>query len=336
MLLERLAGCDRLVLLGDLLELRHGPLREALLAARPLLEAVGETLGSGGEVVIVPGNHDHRLLRGWLERRAVQPASAPLGLGTEVDWRDGEPLASVAALLGPARVSASYPGTWIRDDVYATHGHYADRHNTVPILERLGAGAMARIVAEPRDGAWRAEDYEATLAPMYGWIDIVAQNGGLTGRGGGSLQVRAWRSLQRPGGRRTVRGVGVAAGFPVLVAALNRAGFGPLTADVSAVELRRAALRAFEQVLARLAVRSRYVIFGHTHRAGPLPGDEPREWVTADGTALINIGSWVYERGFLGAEPRKSPYRPGFCAVIEGEGEPQLLNLFDRQQSAGA
>jgi len=34
-LLERLDGVGRLVLLGDTLELRHGPLREALEAARP-------------------------------------------------------------------------------------------------------------------------------------------------------------------------------------------------------------------------------------------------------------------------------------------------------------
>ncbi len=34
-LLEALADVDRLVLLGDLLELRHGPRHEALAAARP-------------------------------------------------------------------------------------------------------------------------------------------------------------------------------------------------------------------------------------------------------------------------------------------------------------
>ncbi|HEX2105649.1 MAG TPA: hypothetical protein VHF51_18495, partial [Solirubrobacteraceae bacterium] len=39
-LLERVDGADRLVLLGDTLELRHGPVREALAAARPVLEAV--------------------------------------------------------------------------------------------------------------------------------------------------------------------------------------------------------------------------------------------------------------------------------------------------------
>jgi UDP-2,3-diacylglucosamine pyrophosphatase LpxH len=68
-LLSALERCDRVVLLGDLLELRHGPLRDALAAARPVLEAIGGAIGAGKEVVIVPGNHDHLLLRSWFARR---------------------------------------------------------------------------------------------------------------------------------------------------------------------------------------------------------------------------------------------------------------------------
>ena len=40
-LLERLARVDRLVLLGDTLELRHGPVREALAVAAPVLGEIG-------------------------------------------------------------------------------------------------------------------------------------------------------------------------------------------------------------------------------------------------------------------------------------------------------
>jgi len=328
-LIEAVAGCERLVLLGDMLELRHGPLREALEVAEPVLRALGEALGPGGEVVIVPGNHDHRLLRGWLERRAGDPTAPMLGLDAAVDWREHEPLAAIAAWLGPAEVRAAYPGTWIRDDVYATHGHYGDRHTTLPILERLGAGVMARVVRDPDGGPARAEDYEATLAPMYAWIDAVAQGGGMRGRRGGGLQVRAWSLLQRPRGRRGVRGTGVAVAFPALVAVFNRAGLGPLRADVSGAELRRSGLRAFAEVLARLDVRAAHVIFGHTHRAGPLPGDDESEWTASAGVSMINIGSWVNEKGFLTDSQRESPYRPGFCAVVTDEGPPQLINLLD-------
>jgi hypothetical protein len=331
-LLGALERCDRVVLLGDLLELRHGPLRDALAAARPVLEAIGAAIGAGNEVVIVPGNHDHLLLRSWLARRAAVDGSPPLGLATEVDWRDEEPLATVADMFGPADVRASYPGFWIREDVYAIHGHYTDRLTTAPILERLGAGLMSRVVAEPEGGVRTAEDYEGTLGPMYAWIDAVAQSGGVGGHGSGGFQVRAWRVLHRTGGRRGPFSAVAALGFGAAVAALNRAGLGPLRPDVSGPELRRAGLRAAEEMLERLGAGARHAIFGHTHRAGPLTRDEPTEWRTTRGTELMNVGSWVYEASFVGDSPGDSPYRPGFAAVVEDSGAPELENLLGEKR----
>lgn len=316
-----LAEFDRLVLLGDILELRHGPVRDALADAAPVLAELGGTVGGGREVVVVPGNHDHGLLRGWLERRDP----APLGLESAVEWDPREALGRVVESLAPARVRVAYPGLWLREDVYAIHGHYGDRHNTVPIIERLGAALTVRVAGEPAGGPARTEDYEAALAPMYAWIDAVAQMGGLRGAGGdGSFQVRAWRALSGAGGRGGLRRRGMVVVFPAVVAGLNRLGMGPLRADVSSGELRRAALRAFAEVLARLEVRAPHVIFGHTHRAGPLPGDEPGEW-----DRLLNTGSWVYERGYLGDAPGESPYRPGFAAIVGDDGPPELINLLD-------
>ena len=69
-LLQAAASCRRLVLLGDVLELRHGPQRDALAVAREPLTELGAALPPGSEVVIVPGNHDHHLLAAWFERRA--------------------------------------------------------------------------------------------------------------------------------------------------------------------------------------------------------------------------------------------------------------------------
>ena len=327
-LIAATADCDRLVLLGDVVELRHGPPREALAVAEPVLREIGAALGGAVEVVIVPGNHDHRLLRDWLGRRAADGAAPPLGLEAAVDWREGDLLATLAECLAPASTRVAYPGTWIREDVYATHGHYADRETTVPILERLGAGLTRRVVGE-RDGApVSAEDYEAEMAPMYAWIDAVAENGGLHRGRGGSVQVRAWRGLTGSRRRRVRRGA-VALGFKSAVLALNRAGMGPLRPDVSGPELRRAGLRAFEVVLGRLGVPARHAIFGHTHRAGPLPGDDRSEWLSHTGAAMLNTGCWVYERGFLGPDPGRSPYRPGFAAVVKDEGPPELVNLLD-------
>jgi UDP-2,3-diacylglucosamine pyrophosphatase LpxH len=79
-LLARLDGVDRLVLLGDVLELRHGPAREALAVARPVLADIAAALAPGTPVVIVPGNHDHALIDPWLVARGRRVAPEPLGL----------------------------------------------------------------------------------------------------------------------------------------------------------------------------------------------------------------------------------------------------------------
>ncbi|MGH2871167.1 MAG: metallophosphoesterase, partial [Solirubrobacteraceae bacterium] len=163
-LLDALADCQRLVLLGDLLELRHGPLRQALDAAREPLAQIGAALGPGSEVVVLAGNHDHALLDGWRARADLSPEAAELGAERPVDWLDTDALAAVARLLSPAAVRAAYPGVWLREDVYATHGHYLDLHLTVPTLERLATGVMRRVVALDGAGPGRAEDYETVLA----------------------------------------------------------------------------------------------------------------------------------------------------------------------------
>jgi hypothetical protein len=322
-LVAALSEVDRLVLLGDVLELRHGPLRDALAGAAPVLGALGAAVGPEGEIVVVPGNHDHGLLRGWLEGRDP----TPLGLESAVDWGPREPLGAVVEALAPARVRVVYPGVWLRPDVYAIHGHYLDRHHTVPIVERLGAGLNVRLTGEASGGPRRAEDYEAALGPMYAWIDAVAQTGGLRGSGGdGSFQVRAWRAVRRGEGAGGLRRRALAALFPAVVAGLNRAGLGPLRADVSAVELRRAGLRAFGEVLTRLGVPAdAHVIFGHTHRAGPLPSDDRAEW-----GRVVNSGSWVHDPAWIGDSPGDSPYRPGFATIVRDSGPPELVNRLDR------
>jgi hypothetical protein len=119
------------------------------------------------------------------------------------------------------------------------------------------------------------------------------------------------------------------AGFPVLVAAMNRARIGPLRSELSGVELRRAGLRAFAEVVTRLEIGAPYAVFGHTHRAGPLPTDDEGEWRTAAGVRMINSGSWVYQPDFMGDDPGASPYRAGFGVLVDEQGPPQLVNLLD-------
>jgi hypothetical protein len=328
-LLHAAERCGRLVLLGDVLELRHGRLRDALAAAEPVLRELGAAVGPGGEIVVVPGNHDHHLLAGWLERCALAPTPPRLGLESGVEWRESEPLATIASWLEPASVRAAYPGVWLREDVYATHGHYCDVHTTVPMFERLAAGAMARIVREPSAGPRCAEDYEAILAPIYTWLHALAQRGGRgIGQGSHGASARAWRFLTRDGTGGWRRRAMIVA-FPLAVAALNGAGFGPLRADLSGAELRRAGLCAFGEVLGRLGVGAAHVVFGHTHRAGPLGRDDRADWRAPTGAMMTNAGAWVHEPAALGDRPFESPYRAGFCVTVPEEGEPNLACLLD-------
>jgi hypothetical protein len=199
------------------------------------------------------------------------------------------------------------------------------------MFERIGAGAMARLARDSADGPASAEDYEAILAPIYAWIHAVAQNRTSAGRQGtDGASGRAWRTLSSNGvRRRNPRRTAVKLAFPVAVAALNRARLGPLKADISGPELRRAGLLAFATTLRRLGARAPHVIFGHTHRAGRLPDDDGGEWRTPEGAGLTNTGCWVYERAYLGRNASDSPYRPGFCAVLEDDGPPVLSNLLD-------
>ncbi|HEX4806547.1 MAG TPA: hypothetical protein VFU94_11665 [Conexibacter sp.] len=324
-------GVERLVLLGDVLELRQGPLREALAAARPFFAEAGAALGPDGEIVVVPGNHDHALVAPWLERRHWDGVPPPLGLAETAAWTPGDAVAALAEAAAPARFTLAYPGVWLRDDVYATHGHYLDRHITVPTLERLSAGAMGRIVGPlPPSGA-APDDYERALAPIYAWSTALAQHADDEATGTYGVSLRAWRMLSG-NGHRPLRRRALLALFPLTVAAVNRAGLGPVRADVSGVELGRAGVRAMAEAVERLgigAAGAAHVLFGHTHRAGPRDRDAGFAWTTASGVRLHNSGCWVAERQFLSDTPYESPYWPGTAIRVEASGPPRELRLLD-------
>jgi hypothetical protein len=325
-LMERLGrGVDRVVLLGDALELRHGPIHEPLERARPFFEELGEALG-GGEVVMVTGNHDHELVAPWLHDRGLNGRSGALRLDELVPPRSS-PLASrIARWIAPAELSLRHPGTFVRPDVYALHGHFVDRHLTVPTFERLGVSVMDRLVGRPPERS-QPDDYNAAVAPVYAFLHALAQwappAGGSPGHG---ASVRTWQQLAGEG-RSPVRRLAYRTAFRAGVRGLNLLGLGPFESRISGDELRRSALRAIGEVLGRLGIEGGHAVFGHTHRAGPWPGDDPREWITPSGTRLHNTGSWVYQPHFLSREPHQSPYWPGTAVRVEETGPPALERL---------
>jgi hypothetical protein len=116
--------------------------------------------------------------------------------------------------------------------------------------------------------------------------------------------------------------------IPGAVAALNVLGLGPFRATLTGEELRRSGLLAMAQVADALAPGAEHLLFGHTHRPGPLPGDDPAEWVTPSGTRLWNSGSWLHE-GALVRTGRDSPYWPGTVIEVVDDDAPRVLNVLD-------
>jgi predicted phosphodiesterase len=329
-LLEAVRAADRLVVLGDGLELRDRPKRDVAELAAPAFAELGEALGPEGELVVVAGNHDHGLVAGWIDGRLETEPSGFLGLEQRMDPAEAGPLAAALARhAAPARFRLAYPGVWLRDDVYALHGHYIDLHTTVPTFERLAAGAMARwVVRVPETGA-APDDYEAVLAPLYAWMSALTQRSerAVLSAGAGA-SARAWVALAGDERHRhPVRTVALGAGYVGAVTALNGVGLGPLDRDLSPVALRRGGLRGIREVLGRLGVAAPYVLWGHTHRSGPWPSDDAAEWRMPWGTRVVNTGSWVYQRHFLSERPNASPYWPGTAVLLEDDAPPRLIRL---------
>ena len=325
---ERLRGVEHVVLLGDVFELRETPLPDALAASEPLFRALGEALG-GGRMTIVPGNHDHHLAAPLLEERSLN-GTAPLALDSAIAAPGHGPAARIASWLAGAELRIAYPGLWIRDDVFATHGHYLDLHNTVPTLECLAVSATERALGGGPGTRLAPDDYEAALGPVYALTFSLAQAGPRSRRLTGGASAAIWR---RTGGSigpprlsgRLIAGLAI----PGAVALVNRAGLGPFRADLSGHTLRRSGLAAMAATLEQLGVEASHVLFGHTHRSGPWPGDDAAEWSLAGGGRLVNTGSWVHDEAFVDPAGRLNPYTPGTCVFVEDDGPPRLERLLD-------
>lgn len=324
-LAPELEGADRVVLLGDVVELRDRPIAEALEAAAPFFAMLGEAV-PGAELVLVPGNHDHHLFSSWAESRRLRGASRPMGLEQRAKASSG-PLRVLARQVPGCELTLAYPGIWLADGVYATHGHYLDAHLTVPTFERLGVGVVERVIGGLPHGGRTPEDYERAQAPLYAFLFSLAQSGGGAGAGPGP-SAKLWAAVG--GGTsaaKRMRGVLLGSvALPGAIAVANRLGIGRFRADLSLAEISRATIAAMAETVTRLEVDAETVIFGHTHRRGPLPGEKP--WGTGGGPALVNTGSWVYSPGLLGPTAAKSPYWPGTIGVLEGP-EVELRHLLD-------
>src|SRR3954453_22699709 len=326
-LFEEIAGADRLVLLGDVVELRNLPLGPSLERSRPFFEELGEALGEV-EVTYRPGNHDARLAEPLPDGLSI--ASEPaLGLQHHYAPSPG-PLAMIDEWLGPARLHAAYPGIWLRDDVYATHGHYIDVHLSLPRAECLAAATMMRFLGKPPQAA-TPTDYERVLRPLYGFAYGLAQVLPTRRRRNGPGE-QAWEVLAGEKKARTLRGRAAAAGFPTAIRGLNRLLHADFNPDVTPPLIFRSGLDATRETAIRLGIDDVHVSTGPTHRGGPLP-TEP-EWAMPRGGRLHNTGSWVSATASHPPGRPPSPYWPGTVTWLEDDGHPRRVQLLSDHSHA--
>ncbi len=301
-LLEALQAVDRLVLLGDIAELMTRNPRRSLTVAEPVLRSIGRQLGPGREVVIVPGNHDGPLIRAWARRQGEAltvaqnvPADASPALQRIVSW------------LAPAKVSVRYPGVWLSDRIWATHGHYMERY-----LVPQSAFGVLRFDRSRRPQ--RPIDYERVRrGPRVGREPLLT------------------RLLQRPlatvleGVADLVR----SATLPVPRLLLD-ARLAPLTAAAIDFQMQHAGIPAMARVVQRLGIDADWVVFGHVHRVGPLRGDRADRWRgPGGGPGLLNAGSWLYEPLLVDRATPPHPYWPGGAVLLEPGSEPCAVGLLD-------
>jgi predicted phosphodiesterase len=304
-LLAAIDGVDRLVLNGDTIELMTRHPRASMEVAEPVLREIGRRLGRDREVVLIAGNHDAPLVRRWALSRGPQ-----LEFGERVAPDATPVLERVTSWLSDTRVEVRYPGAPLGEGVWATHGHYLDRHLMPESAWGLPRGRLGRGGSDPAGATvW---DYERGRRRRHGSRSPEQLLSRFAAR-------PLATTLELLG--ELVRAMTV----PQLPVLLQRIRLAPLTAALIDRQMRHASLAAMALVLARLGVGAQTVIFGHVHRLGPLDG-EP--WPDR-GVALLNTGSWLYEPLLVDRITPPHPYWPGGAILIESGQAPRALGLLD-------
>ncbi len=301
-LLAALDGIDRLVFLGDTVELMEGRARLAMAIADPILRAIGARLGPSREVIIVAGNHDRPFVR-----PAIRARGAELTACSELAPDTSPALAHVIDCLRPAPVRVHYPGVWLSDRIWATHGHYLDQH----LIPQSAVGVTRSLLGRAPHSPATPIDYERRRRLSLG---------------------RTTRWMPRPFAALLddAAEMARASTMPKVSRTLLNHRISPLTAAALSLQMRRASIPAIVQVMRRLGVDAESIIFGHVHRLGPLGGDDPIRWCGRGGSPRVfNTGSWLYEPKLVHHATPPHPYWPGGSVLIDGESEPRAVGLLD-------
>jgi len=329
-LFEATADVDRLIVLGDMAELREAPVGHSLETVYEFAEHVNQAF-AGREVVLAAGNHDHPLVAAWLEGRRLRPKPQALPTASCVKAPRSGALGAIVRRMPDCEGMLAYPGIKLRDDVYATHGHYLDLHMSVPTLETIAVSLFAKFEGHDPAELTTPDQYEAVLAPIYALIYSTVQGRPTTARPLASgASVRMWGAMHPEDDdlAARVRALALRRGLiPAAAGLLNAAGLGPFGTEMTGPALRRAGIAAMCRVVEQLGIEADWVIYGHTHRAGPLPREG--EWRAPTGARLMNCGAWTWAPQLAGGSKGTGPYWPGRMVIVDDEGPPRLVNVLE-------
>lgn len=335
-LLKAIHPGSKLVIAGDLLELRHGSAAEISAHAADLLRDLGQQLGPTGHVLITAGNHDHRIFKGWLEDRQFNGRG--LDLEQVIEPAEVSQLAlQLADCLAPANVKFAYPGAYVLapgvssvapNGIYVMHGHYSDVFLTLPTFERLISGVAAKIQSTSGSKPTTPLEFERLVQPGYAWSDAIAEHA--VGDGASVTQrtsASVWEQIQN---RRSVKGYALRAGIFAAVNGLKLVGIDGMTWRLTPESLRLAGINAMREAIEALTVPADFVIAGHTHRAGPQKADPLSEWQLSGGRKMLNSGCWVHGSEAVSGGEAKAPYWPGRAVQIVPGKEPEVVSLLEQ------
>ena len=235
----------------------------------------------------------------------------------------------VARMLAPASVDVAYPGVWLADGVYATHGHYVDRHSTVPSFERLAAGALGRVLNDRLDDISAPDDYEIVLAPLYALLDAIAARApDGHGPSHANASTRAWRALAGDG-RRPLRRTLLAGRVPARRARAQPRRRRPVPRrPVAGRSCAAPACGRWRRSSA--ACGSTRATSSSATRTGP---GRSRRTIRRTGRCPAAAGCTTAGRGSLERawtrDGTASPYWPGGAVALDGDGSPRHVRLLD-------
>ena len=335
---RRVSGADRIVLLGDVLELRERPLAESLEVARPVFERArrGARRPPGGARARQPRP------RAWPSPGWRACGSTRAALPTETEWpvEPEEGAAGRIAALDAGRGADARLSRAPSARRRLRHPRPLPRpspHDPAARVDRgVGDGARdgARQVVAARPPTtrrcWPRSTRSTPASPRAprrrrsrAAATSRATCGGAAERPDGRPRSACGRFLL---GRVTIPGA---------VAALNGLGLGPFRATLTGEELRRAGLLAMARVADGAgAGRRARDLRPHPpprpaarRRAGRV--DHPRP---APSSGTPAAGS---TRGRSSRPAAESPYWPGTVLTLDDEGPPRLENVLAGLSGAG-